>query len=355
MKPNNSIKATVLNNRFKKRHITPRMIDKATESCNLIQLLIWWDEDNVSFINNQFCLKSNPKYKIFENMLYNFYTGEALPPIFALEDICGLSFQQAYYVLNHFALRVNKYDIQQYIKKNYINSTSSLKIEADVKNFNNILDEDLLNFSDVAIKGYALSRTYAYLCTQRKIDRDIISNFIHRRLLCMDKSYNLAFLTYRNNDVIAVTRKSTNTKSNFRQNFVVEHFTGFSYSSVNAKEYKNVYVFESCVDLMSYMSLAKIKAVPQIDYNDSLLISLNGANIKYLDKVLRENLTIENIYMCLDNDTFGIDATEKYIQNSSLNAESMQYLLRQASLRTVGYIKDWNDLLIFETNEIEHS
>ena len=355
MKPNNSIKSTVLNNRFKKYHITPRMIDKATESCNLVQLFIWWDEDNVSFINNQFCIKSNPKYKIFENMLYNFYTGESLPPVFALEEILSLSFQQAYYVLNHFALRVNKHDIQEYIKINYCNSTSSLKLEADINNFNNMLEKDLLISSDMEIKNYALSRTYAYLCTQRKIDRDIISNFINKKLLCMDKHYNLVFLTYRDNNVIAITRKSTNTKSTFRQNFVVEHFTGFAYSSVNAKEYKNVYVFESCIDLMSYMSLAKIKAIPQINYNDSLLISLNGANIKYLDKALRENPTIENIYMCLDNDAFGIDTTEKYIQSSSLNVESMQYLLRQASLRTVGYIKDWNDLLIFETNEIKHS
>ena len=40
-KPQNLIVQTVLNNRFKKKHISTKLVDKLNAHCNLIHLLVW--------------------------------------------------------------------------------------------------------------------------------------------------------------------------------------------------------------------------------------------------------------------------------------------------------------------------
>ena len=111
MKIDNKIKQTVLNKTFRKRHITPKMIDNATDNINLIQFFIWWDEDKVDYINNKFCLRFENKYKIFEDGVLCFYTGEWFFPLNAVMEFLKLDFQQAFYALNYFSLRVCKAEL----------------------------------------------------------------------------------------------------------------------------------------------------------------------------------------------------------------------------------------------------
>ncbi len=350
MKIDNKIKQTVMNKTFRKRHITPRMIDNATENCNLIQFFIWWDEDKVDYINNQFCLRFENKYKIFEEGVLCFYTGEWFFPLNAIMEFLKLDFQQAFYALNHFSLRVNKVEIDAYIKNAYADENDKLTIdtttqssEIDLQAF---LDNDLLLSADAQVKETALKRVFAYLGNTRGIHRDVIAHFIKHRLIAVDDKYNLNFITYRENDVIAVTRRSTNTYQKFQQNFVSETKTGFIYKSKAAKEPKTVYVFESCIDLMSYLSLVIEKKVDKPDKYSTCYISLNGANIKFISKILTAYPSIENVVMCLDNDSFGIKTTEAFMKTSIQNTTTFQPKLREMTSRTGFLIKDINDYLI---------
>ena len=93
----------------------------------------------------------------------------------------------------------------------------------------------------------------------------MISHFIKRRLIAVDDKYNLNFITYKEDKVIAVTRRSSNTYQRFQQNYVAESRTGFRYQSKLATELKTLYVFESCIDLMSYLSLVIEKKVAKPD------------------------------------------------------------------------------------------
>lgn len=350
MKIDNKIKQTVLNKTFRKRHITPKMIDNATDNINLIQFFIWWDENKVDYINNKFCLRFENKYKIFEDGVLCFYTGEWFFPINAVMEFLQLDFQQAFYALNYFSLRVCKAEINAYIQNAYADENNNLTVDAAVPSseidLQAFLDNDLLLSTEPKVKETALKRIYAYLGKTRGIHRDVISHFIKRRLIAVDDKYNLNFITYKEDKVIAVTRRSTNTYQRFQQNYVAESRTGFLYQSKLATELKTLYVFESCIDLMSYLSLVIEKKVDKPDKRSTCYISLNGANIKYISKILADNPSIENVVMCLDNDDFGIRTTETFMKTSIQNTTTFQPVLREMTSRTGILVKDINDYLI---------
>ena len=127
---------------------------------------------------------------------------------------------------------------------------------------------------------------------------------------------------------------------------MAESRTGFRYQSKQATELKTLYVFESCIDLMSYLSLVIEKKVDKPDKYTTCYISLNGANIKYISKILAENPSIENVVMCLDNDDFGIRTTETFMKTSIQNTTTFQPKLREMTSRTGILVKDINDYLI---------
>ena len=160
MKIDNKIKQTVLNKTFRKRHITPRMIDNATENINLIQFFIWWDEDKVDYINNKFCLRFENKYKIFEDGVLCFYTGEWFFPLNAVMEFLKLDFQQAYYALNYFSLRVCKAEISAYIQNAYADENNNLTVDAAVPSseidLQAFLDNDLLLSTEPKVKETVL-------------------------------------------------------------------------------------------------------------------------------------------------------------------------------------------------------
>ncbi len=341
-KPINRIKATALNNRFKHKHITPVMVDKAN-TANLIQLLIWWDESKILFENRQFLLKEDKHCVVYDDMLYNHYTGETFNPINTLMVYYDLSFAQAFYVCNYYIYKVSKYDMEQYIEQNY--KAPVIVINENTVDLNYILTADTLVSTLSDVKAAALRRVYAYLCTTRNIDRDIVSNFIKRRLIALDGKNNLCFLTYRDDKVVAVTKKGTNPQVPYKQNLVSELHTAFFYAPKSAEDfYTDIYVFESCVDLMSFLTLVKRRVVERPS-DHSCYITLNGVGTSYLDKVLYENMEIERIHFGLDNDTVGITATAKYIRyNMNREIIDLQPVLADYSLEN-GYVKDWNEML----------
>ena len=296
MKIENKIKSQVLNKTFRKRHITANKVDEANNNCNLIQFFFWWDNDKIDFINKKFCLRYENKYKIFEEGILCFYSGEWFFPLEAIMTFLKLDFQQAFYAMNYFILRVNKSDIDDYIHKTYSDENNKLDVDLTTSNsnidFQSFLDNDLLTSTDAKTKENALKRVYAYLNNTRKIHRDVISHFIKQRLITMDEKHNINFITYNDGNIIAVTRRSTNTYNKFQQNFVKEKNTGFIYKSKSAKLIKTIYVFESCIDLMSYLSLVIEKKVDAPDKESTCYISLNGANIKYISKVLSNLIKI---------------------------------------------------------------
>lgn len=338
-----SIKSRVLEHRFKHKHITPLMVDKVN-TANLIQLLIWWDKSKVAYRHGQFILVEDSHCVLYpDGKLHNHYTGETYNPINVLMTYFGLDFPQAFYVANHFVYKVNKAEIQAYIDKRCI--APSVVVDNNCVDFGAVLLNDLLHSTIPDIKSVGLRRAYAYLHNNRRIDRDIVSNFIKRRLIVMDGKHNLCFLTYRDDEVIAVTKKGTDPLNPFKQNLVKELHTGFFYAPLSAgTEYKEIYVFESCIDLMSYLTLVKMGKLEKPSA-ESCYISLNGAGTVYLSRILAANDTIQQVYMCLDNDSVGDHATKRYKEyNLHYKITDGRKPLFQYGNEHI-HVKDWNEML----------
>ena len=83
-KPQNLIVQTVLNNRFKKKHISTKLVDKLNTHCNLVQLLVWWDESSLLYRHKQFVLADTPRCIVYDTLVYDHYTGVTTNPVSTL-------------------------------------------------------------------------------------------------------------------------------------------------------------------------------------------------------------------------------------------------------------------------------
>lgn len=284
----------------------------------------------------------------------------------ALKEFFGLTFIQALYVLKYFYYKVSKSDIENYIQKKYITSSIIIPVENNI-DLNYILTGNRFLVKDDA--HYCAKRTIAYLCNTRRIDKDIVLNFLTQGFLKMDIDYNLCFITYKDaiakDDVIAITKKGTVGKE-YKCNLVKEHNTGFFYAPKAAIENENftsIYVFESIVDLMSFLTLIKAGKIvlPEDDVN--CFIAMNGAsNKKYLAKTLIKYPSIEKVIFCLDNDTSGIKAVKNIIKDYAIGVigvapsietvYSYDFFDARKILKDIsynyGYCKDWNNVLVYD-------
>jgi len=343
-KPQNKIASTVLNNRFKRKYISPKQVDKLNTHCNLIQLLIWWDESSIQYRRKQFVLRDTPRCVVYDTLVYDHYTGVTTNPISTLMTYYDMSFPQAVYVANYFLTKVSKLDMECYIQLEYIDKEL---FAADTGvDLNYILQADQTQSTLPDVKAAALRKVYAYLCNTRCIDRDLVTHFLKQKYIGLDASNLLCFYTYRGDDVIAVTKKGINPRITFKQNLVREKHTGFIYGSSTTTEFKEVFVFESCVDLLSFLNLAKRGHIPKLPM-DACYISLNGASSRYLDKVLLEHPTIERIHFCTDNDNAGQLALTTFTMHTKnkMPVDSWLNYLVEAE------VKDWNELLQLKEEE----
>ncbi len=140
---------------------------------------------------------------------------------------------------------------------------------------------------------------FAYLNKTRYIDPDIISYcFKNNKIYESADHHNAVFVaTYKDGVVRFATLRGTSTYGKpFRRD--VE---GSDKSYPFALEGKNnrLYIFESCVDLLSHATLFKIH---NEDWQDDHRISLSGMSNDSLPRYLKDNPQIDYLIFCLDND-----------------------------------------------------
>lgn len=98
-----------------------------------------------------------------------------------------------------------------------------------------------------------MRRMYAYLMRQRHIDREVISYFVHEKLLYEDKHHNCVFVGLDDSGEAKHAHiRSTNSEGRvFRMNIegsASEHC--FHKSGTD----KSLYVFEAPIDLLSHIT-----------------------------------------------------------------------------------------------------
>ena len=183
-----------------------------------------------------------------------------------------------------------------------------------------------------------------YLCEIRKIDKDIVDDFISKGMIYQSANFKNAVFVGYDKDKPAYAFK----RSIFK-NFKLDHAGSnkafsFNYTNKNSNE---LHVFEAAIDLLSYMTLLKMD---EIDYTEFNYLSLAGASDKIASKseadipialkaYLERNPNIKTIIFHLDNDEVGIGATSKII--SILNSK-YQCIDEHPKMH-----KDVNELLLY--------
>lgn len=178
-----------------------------------------------------------------------------------------------------------------------------------------------------------------YLVDQRKLDKDILSEFIKRGDIYQEKD---------NQRVVFVGRDSEgNPRYASWRNAGAEQLRGDVSGSQKEYGFKSVafwdedkqrkrlarklYVFESPIDLLSFITL-----YPKY-WHENHYLSLGGVSAKAFKTFLSERSEIEQIILCLDNDKAGHEACAKLF-----DAIPSRYTVNQL----VPSKKDWNEVLV---------
>ena len=183
-----------------------------------------------------------------------------------------------------------------------------------------------------------------YLCEIRKIDKDIIDDFISKGMIYQSANFKNAVFVGYDKDKPAYAFKRSIFK-NFKSDHAGSN-KAFSFNYTNTNSNK-LHVFEAAIDLLSYMTLLKMD---EMDYTEFNYLSLAGASDKIASKseadipialkaYLERNPNIKTIIFHLDNDKVGIGATAKII--SILNSKC-QCIDEHPKMH-----KDVNELLLY--------
>ena len=183
-----------------------------------------------------------------------------------------------------------------------------------------------------------MRRMYAYLMRQRHIDREVISYFVHEKLLYEDKHHNCVFVGLDGSGEAKHAHiRSTNSEGRvFRMN--IESSASEHCFHKDGTD-KSLYVFEAPIDLLSHITLYPY------GWQEHSYVACCGTSIQPVLERLRQNPKLDTVYLCLDNDDAGNDACDRMtdtLEDMGLEVE------RLCPVR-----KDWNDDLCakFERKE----
>lgn len=116
--------------------------------------------------------------------------------------------------------------------------------------------------------------------------------------------------------------------------------------SLDGRGAERLYVFEGTADCLSHISIAQIGGADWSGYR----LSLGGVSSSALTNFLANNPQITDVYLCLDNDKPGKEATERII-NEVLENEAYNSISFFVAPPPVG--KDFNDTLKFLRKKIK--
>ncbi|MCG4662404.1 DUF3991 and toprim domain-containing protein [[Clostridium] innocuum] len=191
-----------------------------------------------------------------------------------------------------------------------------------------------------------------YLVNKRCIDKEIINYCIENHLLYEDKNdHSVIFIGYDSHRLARYSSKRA-TDSDLKQD-IYGSDKAYSFSIPNPNSNK-LHVFESAIDLLSYMTLQKRSGHPYLDDN---YLSLSGATTIgssveestipiALETFLKDYPNIKNICLHLDNDKAGKDTVLKimYHYNETFN------IIDEPPKSG----KDFNELLMIKCSKIKN-
>lgn len=182
-----------------------------------------------------------------------------------------------------------------------------------------------------------MRRVFAYLINSRGIDRDVIYSFVHKKMIYESAKYhNIVFVGYDNEGrACHAHMRGTATNNSYKSNVSGSlpeysfHWNGTS---------NNLYLFESPIDMLSFITLNKG------DWQKHSYASACGVSEYVLWQMLKNNENINTVYLCFDNDEAGQKANKRIAEKLKTKEINHEILVPTR--------KDWNEDVLF-INDME--
>lgn len=212
-----------------------------------------------------------------------------------------------------------------------------------------VKEENKIDFT-LPEKDTTLKNVFAYLINTRKIDSEIVKEFVEEKFLYQDKNKNCVFVSYKNKTPVFANKRGTNTYKKF-----VGDVYGSDYSHCffidNAS--RHLIITESVIDAMSVMNIIKTEE-PEKSYKKFNYLALCG--VSKFERALKNHMQNEysSVILCMDNDLAGIKASEdikKYIKND-LEKDNTNVFI---ALPPEGDYNDYLKSLVSSSNIIKES
>lgn len=183
-----------------------------------------------------------------------------------------------------------------------------------------------------------MRRVYAYLLYKRGIDREIINAFAHKNMIYESlPHHNAVFVGYDSSgEPRHAHKRGSGSQSTYKGNAegsMPEY--SFHWNGTSDK----LFLFEAPIDMLSYISMN-----PYQWQKNTYAASCSVAD-RVLFQCLKDNPTIREIYLCLDNDEAGQTAAKRI-------SDKLFVMGYKAEILTPIH-KDWNEDLNYLQKEGE--
>ena len=274
------------------KYIPPYLLEKAKQMDLLTFLKNYYPNELVQETRTQYCTRTHDSLKI-SNGFWNWCSVGigGKNAVDYLEKVMGMKFpKSAQFVLEKMQIKTPIFEEKQ-------EKRNDVKIILPEKN-----DE------------YLIAKSYL---KNRGIDEEIIQKCIEKHLIYEEKFYhNVVFVGYDEIGNIKYAGCRATNNSNVKMDATGSNKM-YSFRLESNKKTDTIYIFEGAIDLLSYATLFKLYGQ---NWEDKTMISLAG--VYQPAKVLKESkvpIAIENylkkhpeikkIYLCLDSDEAGRNAS----------------------------------------------
>lgn len=155
---------------------------------------------------------------------------------------------------------------------------------------------------------------YNYLVGVRKIDKKVVDYMVSNRFIYEDVKKNCVFVGYEKDDIKKLNptyASLRSTTTDYRIDLKnSKKDTGFKFVGENAK---TLIVTESPIDMLSAMTISVGNSTDISNLNENIYLSLGGLSDKALSKTLDEYKNIERVFLMLDTDDAGRNASNKLV------------------------------------------
>mgnify|MGYP000242457824 FL=1 len=182
-----------------------------------------------------------------------------------------------------------------------------------------------------------MSRVFSYLLLTRGIDKDVLFEFVRKKMIYESAYYhNAVFVGYDSSGKPRHAHKRGTVTSNPYKGNVAGSQPEYSFHFNGTSD--KIFLFEAPIDMLSYISMHKE------NWKEHSYAASCSVSDRVLFQCLNDNTNIKNVFLCFDNDEAGQTANKRI-------ADKLNKLNIQNEI-LIPIHKDWNeDLTLSEKGD----